>query len=125
AGGDSGARRDEHVPYGVGLVDGGATDQPDALGDAVHAVDVGLAELAAVGVDRQPAPHLQVAVGDEVAGLSPGAEAQLLQLRQHQRGEVVVQDGRVHVVRAQPALRVELPGDQAHLRDAGDLRPVV
>jgi hypothetical protein len=33
-------------------------------------VDVGLAELAAVGVDRQPAAHLDGAVGDEVLGLA-------------------------------------------------------
>ena len=42
-----------------------------AFGDAVHAVDVGLAELAAVGVDRQPAAELDRAVAHEVLGLAP------------------------------------------------------
>ena len=48
------------------LVDRRAADLADGLGDAVHAVDVGLAELAAVGVERQPAAELDGAVGDEV-----------------------------------------------------------
>ena len=37
----------------------GAADQPHALVDAVHAVDVGLAELPAVRVGRQPAAELE------------------------------------------------------------------
>src|SRR5690606_13780012 len=44
---------------------------------------------------------------------------------QHQRGEVVVEHGGVDVGRAEPALRVHLTADQAHLRDAGDLGAVV
>ena len=36
------------------LVDGRATELSHAFRDAVHAVDVGLTELATMGVDRQP-----------------------------------------------------------------------
>src|ERR1700712_6082958 len=67
-GGDAGAGGDEDV-VGVGdLVDRGATDLADRLGDAVHAVDVGLAELAAVGVEGEPATDLDGPVGDEPGG---------------------------------------------------------
>jgi hypothetical protein len=38
-------------------------------------VDVGLAELAAVGVERQAAAELDGAAGDEAAGLAARAEA--------------------------------------------------
>jgi hypothetical protein len=48
AGGDPDARCDQDRAVARYLVDGGAADLPDPLGDAVHAVDVGLAELAAV-----------------------------------------------------------------------------
>jgi hypothetical protein len=48
-------------------------------------VDVGLAELAAVGVDRQPAAELDRAVADEVLGLAAAAEAERLELRQDER----------------------------------------
>lgn len=44
-----------------------AADEP--LGDAVHAVDVGLTELTAVGVDGQAPAYLDGTVGDEVLGL--------------------------------------------------------
>src|SRR6478672_4026601 len=79
-GGDAGAGGDEDV-LGVGdLVDRRAADLADRLGDAVHAVDVGLAELTAVGVQGQPAADLDRAVGDERGGLAPAAEAELLEL---------------------------------------------
>src|SRR6185436_14845828 len=39
------------------------------FGDAVHAVDVGSAQLTARGVDRQPATDLDSIVRDEVLGL--------------------------------------------------------
>ena len=44
---------DQYVLDVVDLVVRGAAHLPNALGDAVHAVDVGLAEQPAVGVDRQ------------------------------------------------------------------------
>src|SRR5690349_15081540 len=44
AGGHAGSRRDQDVLDVVDLVVGGPAHLPHALGDAVHAVDVGLAE---------------------------------------------------------------------------------
>src|SRR5439155_18977916 len=93
AGGDAGARGDQDRAVAGDLVDRGAADLADRLGDAVHAVDVGLAELTPVRVDRQAAAQLDRAAGDEVPGLTAPAEAQLLQLDEHVRGEVVVQHG--------------------------------
>src|SRR5690349_7027477 len=93
AGGDAGARGDQDRAVAGDLVDRGAADLADRFGDAVHAVDVGLAELAAVRVDRQAAAQLDGVAGDEVPGLAAPAEAELLQLDEHVRGEVVVQDG--------------------------------
>src|SRR5207248_6836783 len=93
AGGDAGARGDQHRAVAGDLVDRGAADLADRLGDAVHAVDVSLAELTPVRVDRQAAAQLDRAAGDEVPGLTAPAEAQLLQLDEHVRGEVVVQHG--------------------------------
>src|SRR4029077_85274 len=69
------------------LVDRGAADLADRLGDAVHAVNVGLAELAAVRVERQATAHFDGAVGDEVPGLPGAAEAELLEAHEHRRGE--------------------------------------
>src|SRR6185369_9158865 len=83
-----GAGGDEHMLDIVDLVDRGSAQLPYTLRDAVHAVDVGLTELTAVGVDRQPATDLDGAAGDEVLGLTRAAEAQLLQLNQRERGEV-------------------------------------
>jgi hypothetical protein len=73
----------------------------DAFGDAVHAVDVRLAQLAAVGVDRQPATDLDRTVGDEVFRLTLVAEPQLLQLHQRARSEVVIQDRGLNIGRLQ------------------------
>ena len=75
----------QHVVYVGGLVGGGAPHQAHPFRDPVQAVDVGLADLAAVGVDRQASAQLDVAVLDEVPGLATLAEAELLELRQHQR----------------------------------------
>ena len=109
----------------VGLVGGRAADQAHALGDAVHAVDVGLAELAAVGVDREAAAELDVAVADEVLRLAAPAEAELLELRQHERREVVVDDRGLHVVGPEAGGVPELARDQAHLGEAADRVAVV
>src|ERR1700722_15926205 len=70
-----GAGRDDDVLDVGHLVDPGPADLADGLGDAVHPVQVGLAELAAVGVDRQAATHLDVAVADEVLRLALATEA--------------------------------------------------
>src|SRR4029077_10187400 len=96
AGGDAGACGNQDRTVAGDLVDRGAADLADRLGDAVHAVDVGLAELAAVWVAGHPAAHLDRAAGDEVPGLAASAEAELLQLDQHVRGEVIVQHGGAH-----------------------------
>jgi hypothetical protein len=49
-GGHAGAGGDEHVLDVIDLVHRAAAYLPHALGDAVHAVDVGLAELTTVRV---------------------------------------------------------------------------
>src|SRR6202043_3727533 len=76
AGGDAGAGGDQDGGVAGDLVDGGTADLADRLGDAVHAVDVGLAQLAAVRVDRKAAAQFDRAVGDEIAGRAAGAEAE-------------------------------------------------
>src|SRR3954469_13761107 len=67
---DARAAGDQHVLGAGDLVDRRPADLPHAFGDAVHAVQVGLAELPAVGVDRQPAADLDPAVGNEVLRLT-------------------------------------------------------
>ena len=52
------------------LVGGGAPHLPDGFEHEVHPVDVRLAEQAAVGVDREQAAELDVAV-DDVVRASP------------------------------------------------------
>src|SRR6185312_14020784 len=125
AGGNAGARGDQDRAVTRDLVDRGAADLADRLGDAVHAVDVGLAELATVRVDRQAAAQLDRAAGDEVPGLAAPAEAELLQLDEHVRGEVDVQDGGPDVGGGDSGLPPQLPADQAHLRQAGQVVAVV
>jgi hypothetical protein len=88
-------------------------------------VDVGLAELAAVRVERQPAAHFDRAVRDELAGLAAGAEAELFELDKHVRGEVVVQHRGPHVGGADARLPPQLPGDHAHLGQRGEVITVV
>src|SRR5438309_5839652 len=89
AGGDAGACGDEHVLDVGDLVHGRSTDLANAFGDAVHAVDVRLAELAAVRVDGQAAARPHPDIADEVLRLSPAAEPELLELEQHERRERV------------------------------------
>src|SRR5580704_7900782 len=57
---------DQHVLDVVHLVRGGAPHLAHGFQDVVHAVDVALTEQAAVGVDGEPAPPPDVALGDEV-----------------------------------------------------------
>ena len=86
-------------------------------------MDVRLAELAPVRVDRQTAAQLDRAVRDEVLGFAAFTESELLYLRQYQRREVVVKDRGLDVGRAQAALLPELPRTERHLGNAGDRRP--
>src|SRR3954447_16308589 len=72
AGRHAGAGRDQDRSGAGDLVDGGLPDLAYRLGDAVHAVDVGLAELAAVWVDRQSAAEFDGAARDEPRRLSRG-----------------------------------------------------
>ena len=113
---DAGARGDQHVLDVGNLVDRCAAQLAHPFGDAVHAVDVRLAQLAAVGVDRQPAADLDRAVGDVVLRLTLAAEPQLLQLDQRERGEVVVEDRGLDVGRLQARLRPQLLADQTPSR---------
>src|SRR6185437_6198738 len=108
AGGDARSGGDQDGAVAGDLVDRGAADLADGFGDAIHAVDVSLAELAAVRVDREAAVDLDRAVGDEVPGLAPAAETEFLQLDEDVRGEVVVEDGGPDVGRGDPGLAPEL-----------------
>src|SRR5262245_7348110 len=65
AGRAPGARGDEHVLHAGNLVARRAADLPHRLGDAVHAVDVRLAEQSAARVDGQPPADRQVLDGRE------------------------------------------------------------
>src|SRR5258707_12947260 len=78
----AGARRAHDARRVPDLVDGGASDLPHALDDVVEAVDVSLAEQAALRVHRERAAELDVAIFDEVAGLAAPAEAEGLQLQE-------------------------------------------
>src|SRR3954453_2297058 len=69
--------RDDHVIDLVGLARRRAPHQAHRLSHAVDAVDVGLAQLSSVGVRGETTVQLQVAVGDEVPGLTPSAETEL------------------------------------------------
>src|SRR3954471_11916430 len=91
--GYAGSGGHQHVLYRWDLVDRCGANLPDAFGDAIHAVDVCLTELTAVRIDRQLAAELDAAVGNEVLRLTALAEPELLELGQHERREVVVDDG--------------------------------
>src|SRR6266508_2725094 len=82
AGGNAGSGRDQYVCRSGHLIHRAAPDLACGLGDAVHSVQVRLAQLAAVGVDRKAPTHLDGAVGDELARLAASAETELLQLYQ-------------------------------------------
>src|SRR5262249_56087181 len=70
---------DQHRAVAAHLVDRGAADLADGLGDAVHAVDVRLAQLAAVWVEGQDPIQLDGPAGDEVPGPAPGGQTPPLQ----------------------------------------------
>src|ERR1700732_3965446 len=71
---DTGPGGDHHVFESRDLVDRRAADEPDALGDAVHAVEVSLSELPPVGIDGQASADLDTPAPDEVLGLPLGTE---------------------------------------------------
>src|SRR2546428_153269 len=76
------------------LVDGLAAQLFDGLAHVSHADDVGLREVAAVGVDRDPPRWVaDAAPGHERTALADAAEAVVLQLHQDHRAEVVIEQG--------------------------------
>src|SRR5690349_14462079 len=81
----------------VGLVVGRTAHLAHTFGNAVHAVDVRLAEQAAVRVDRQIASEGEPFDGSEVLGLTLPAEPELLELSEHEGGEVIVEKRRLYV----------------------------
>jgi hypothetical protein len=95
------------------LVDRGTTHLFHRLPDMGHADDVGLGELAAVGVDRDRAALVADRAGlDEGSALALGAEPVVLELHEHHRGEVVVEQRDVDVGVAHPGPGVETLGDR-------------
>ena len=108
------------------LVDGGAAQLLDAFHDVGHADDVGLGELTAVRIHRNRA---RLASAVPIAPLStngrprPSAEAVLLELHQHHRREVVVDQRDVDVGCANAGLFVEPLGDRPCARGRERTRP--
>src|SRR6185312_17324729 len=88
--GDTGTRCHQYVFDVVDLVVRRAANLAHPFGDAVHAVDVGLAEQAAVGVDRERSTEREVLDCREIFRFPAATEPELFQLREHERGEVVV-----------------------------------
>src|SRR5262249_16126216 len=125
AGRPAGAGSHAHVLDPVDQLHRRGGDLADGVGDAVHAVDVCLAQLAAVHVDRKPATELDVAVPEELLGLAARTEPELLELREHQRREVVVDDRGLDVVGAQTSRVPQLTSGEAHLGQPRDRVPVV
>ena len=109
----------------VDLVVRGATHLADTLGDAVHAVDVGLTEQSAVRVDRQFPAEREPFDRREVLRLAAPTEAELLQLGEDERCEVVVEERGLDIGRFETRVAPELFGDHAHLRQTGDVVAVV
>ena len=85
AGGDAGTGSDQDGAVAGDLVDSRAADLADRLGDAVHAVNVRLAQLAAVRVEREPAAELNGTAGEKRPGLAALAKTQLFELHQDVR----------------------------------------
>src|SRR5262245_35501347 len=73
------ARGDQADVGALDLAGAGAAHLAGGLGDELEAVDVGFAEVAAAGVDRQLAVGpLDAPAGDERAALAAAAEAVIL-----------------------------------------------
>src|SRR5215218_3510991 len=109
----------------IDLVVRGAPHLTNSLGYSVHSVDVCLAEKAAIGVDRQISTERESLDRREVLRLAAPAEAELFQLCEYERGEVVVQEGRLNIRGLDTRIAPELFGDHTHLRQPGDVVSVV
>src|SRR4029077_4219414 len=116
AGRHPGPGGDQDRAVAAHLIDRDAADLANGLGDEVHAVDVRLAQLAAVRIEGQDPVQLDGPAGDELPGLAARAETQLLQLQQNIRREVGVQNGGPHFLRADPRLPPQLTCHHPHLQ---------
>src|SRR5262245_12661390 len=105
------ARRDERVARALDLVDRGAAQLTGGLGREVEAVDVALADEAAVGVARETAVEREIAVGDEVLGFAEPAEAEALELHEEDGRERVVDQADVDVVACDAEVTEEVLGE--------------
>ena len=88
-------------------------------------MEVGLTKLAAVEVERQRSPMLDASILDEVLGLSLATKAKLLELVEHIGTEVVIENGCVHVGRAEPRGPPELLTHHRHLGQPAQIVSVV
>src|SRR3954452_22000721 len=117
--------RYEDVFRGFHLVGGGASHLAHAFEDVVHPVDVRLAEQPTVGVHRDLAAHLDVAAGDEVGGFTRSADAERLELDEHDRCEVLVDHEHVDVVGTEAGRLVQLTTEARALLVPGEVAAVV
>src|SRR5580692_5451239 len=100
-------RGDQHVAHVLDLVHRRTADLAYAFGHAVHAVDVRLAEQAAVCIDGQTAVDGDCAALDEILGLAATTETKAFDLREHERREGIVEHRRLDVRWTHPGLRVQ------------------
>src|ERR1700676_5708524 len=112
---------DEHV-FDVGdLIGRRASELANSFEEIVHAVDVRLAKQPTVGVDRERASGADLAVGDEVLGLAPAAEAVRLELQEHDGWEVLVDHGDVDVAWPDAGGLPELGAQRLGFREPRDV----
>lgn len=97
-------RRNQDVLESDNLIDRAATHLTDRFGDAVHAVDIGLTNLPAVGIDREAAADFNVAVPYKILCFATIAKAAGFKRGKYGRSEVVVDDGGVHVLCRRPPM---------------------
>jgi len=101
----AGAGGDQHVFDVVDLVVRCSTDLAHTLGDAVHPVDVRLAQQPAIGVDGEFPTQREPFDGGEVFGLAAPAESEFLELGEDEWREMVVDEGGLNVLGFRPESR--------------------
>ncbi|MND32159.1 hypothetical protein D3C80_227270 [compost metagenome] len=69
-----------------------------------------------MGVDRQFAATGVVPGTDEFLGFAAFGKAELFQLWQHERGEVVINHGGLERLGTEAGLAIQLAGDHTHFR---------
>ena len=102
-----------------------AAQLPHQLDDVVHPRHVRLRQQPAMRVHRQPAAEAERAALDEGAALALGAEAEILELAEHDIGEAVVDLGDVDIGRrdarhGEGARRGLGQAEPRHVRPLGD-----